>query len=149
MASAWGSSWGSAWGNSWGSIQVTPPPDPGTVSTTGTTRINLIGPQDQVDDPTIMYRLFDMLEQLRQGRSVNQGTVTLVENTTTTVVNEPLFESHQIVQLYPFTADAAAEVAGGQLFISARANGNFTITHSNSASTTRIFGYTFVGSIYD
>lgn len=108
-------------------------------------RDNLISPSDRTDEPGFVSRLFDALEGVLKGRTRNIGEVTLVENDTETVVDNPLFESHQVPVFTALTADAAAEIAAGGFYVSARANKQFTITHANDASTSRTFGYTFTG----
>jgi len=86
-----------------------------------------------------------MVEMVLNGRTRNKATVTLDAGTTTTTVDDPLFESHQIVILQPMSAAAAFEIPGGELYISSRSDGSFTITHSISAESDRLFGYVFVG----
>ena len=83
------------------------------------------------------------LEGILNGRTRNQGSVTLTQSATTTVVNDPLFESHQTPVFTPLTATAAAEF--GSLYVSSRGNGTFTITHSNTADTDKTLEYIFIG----
>ena len=45
----------------------------------------------------------------------------------------------------PKTANASAEQGNGTIFISARANGSFTITHANNSQTDRQYGYIIIG----
>lgn len=139
MASAWGESWGLYWGDSWGSV------DDDSGATVAVDRLNLISPADRTDDPSLPSRLYEMLEQILNGRTRNTAEVTLTANSDTTTVLRPLFESHQVVVLVPQSASAAAELAAGTTYISARSNGQFTITHANSADSTRVFGLIFVG----
>jgi hypothetical protein len=108
-------------------------------------RDNLINPSEPPTAPGFVRRLFDALEGVLNGRSRNQGSVTLAANVTTTVVDNPLFESHQTPVFVPLTANAAAEIGAGGLYVSARTRGQFTITHANAATTDRTFEYVFVG----
>ena len=73
------------------------------------------------------------INQLAQGRSNAVGSVTLVPDAATTVVAAGNCGAGSVVLLSPLTANAAAELAGGTLYISAVANGSFTLTHANNA----------------
>jgi hypothetical protein len=108
-------------------------------------RNNLIRPSDRPEEPGFVSRLFDMLEGLLKGRTRNVGSVTLTANVTTTVVDNVLFESAQVVMLTPTTSTAATELGAGGLYVSAKTSGSFTITHANNAVTTRTFDYAFWG----
>lgn len=88
------------------------------------------------------------LQQLAAGRSNAVGTVTLTTGAATTVVTPP--QSGVVALgskplLTATTAAAAAEVASGNLFVSAVANGSFTISHTNSATTGRTFFWAVLG----
>lgn len=106
-------------------------------------RETLLRPIDDVVEPSFIRRLFDTCEMLLNGRTRNQGLVTLAASTTTTAVDDPLFESHQTVVLSPLTANAAAALA--TTYVSARTTGQFTLTHANNVQTDRDFEYIFVG----
>lgn len=88
------------------------------------------------------------LQQLAAGRSNAIGTVTLATGAATTVVaptQSGMISPSSNIHLMPTTANAAAEVASGNLYISAVAKDTFTITHTNSATTGRTFGYSVHG----
>ena len=85
------------------------------------------------------------INQLAQGRSNAVGTVTLVANATTTVVTAKNCGAGSVVLLSPLTAHAAAELGNGTIYVSAVANGAFTLTHANNAQTDRTFGYVAIG----
>lgn len=108
-------------------------------------RENLLNPDEDTNTVSFTRRLFDAIEDLLNGRSRNHGSVTLEANAASTVVDNPLFESHQTVVFSPLTANAAAEVGAGGMYVSARTSGQFTITHANNAGTDRDFEYTFTG----
>jgi len=67
------------------------------------------------------------------------GAVTLATSATTTTVNDRAMRAAREVFLQATNADAASEAA----YISARADGSFTITHAN-AGTTRTFRYLII-----
>jgi hypothetical protein len=108
-------------------------------------RENPINPAEAYDTPGFKRRLFEVLELLLNGRTRNQGSITLDASVTTTAVDNPNFESHQTVVFSPLTANAAAEIGAGGMYVSSRTTGQFTITHANNAQTDRNFEYVFVG----
>jgi hypothetical protein len=81
------------------------------------------------------------INSLINGRANNIGSFTLTANATSTAVTDIGFESQQIIVWMPTTANAAAEIAAGGMYVSARANGTFTVTHANNAQTDRTFSY--------
>lgn len=80
---------------------------------------------------------------LIDGKSDNAGTFTLTANATTTTVTDNKFESQMVPLWSPTTANAAGAMTN--LYVSARAKGSFTLTHSNTATTDRTFLYVRVG----
>jgi len=85
------------------------------------------------------------IQQLGAGRSNAVGTVTLTVSVATTTVTDNNVAVGSVPILVPTTANAAAEVGNGTMYISAVANKSFTITHANSATTGRTFLYAIVG----
>lgn len=90
-------------------------------------------------------RIVHAIRQIMQGRNNACGTVTLTENDTTTSVAAVNCAADSKIFLTPITADAAAELAAGGLYVSAVANGSFTLTHANDTSTDRTFFWTAQG----
>lgn len=71
--------------------------------------------------------------------------VTLTANDTTTVVNAPKgVTEDSVIYMMPLTANAAAEIGGGAMFITT-ARDSFTITHANDAATDRDFRWVALG----
>jgi hypothetical protein len=85
------------------------------------------------------------IQQLAAGRSNAVGTVTLTLGAATTVVTDKNCAIGSTPLLTPTTANAAAEVGNGTMYISAVVNGSFTITHANSTITGRTFSYAIHG----
>jgi hypothetical protein len=83
------------------------------------------------------------IQQLEQGRLNVTGTCTLAAGATTTTVKAPNCGAGSQVLLTAKTANAAAAL--GAVYISAVANGAFTITHPSNAQTDRTFGYACLG----
>ncbi len=97
---------------------------------------------------TDLKKVILAVQQLAAGRSNAVGTVTLATGSATTVVTPKGAGSCAIGStpiLTAMTAAAAAEVAGGNMYVSVVANGSFTITHTNSATTGRAFLYAILG----
>lgn len=90
-------------------------------------------------------RLADAINAIVKGRLDSKGSVTLRPNETTTTVAAQSVAAGSTVGLMPRTANAAAEIANGTLWVSAKANGSFTITHANNAQTDREFDYFWIG----
>ncbi|HEY3792960.1 MAG TPA: hypothetical protein VGM09_14090 [Bradyrhizobium sp.] len=90
-------------------------------------------------------RIVLAIQQLAAGRSNAVGVVTLATGAAATVVTDRNCAAGSTPLLTPATANAAAEIGTGTLFVSAVANGSFTISHANSAATGRTFLYAIVG----
>lgn len=87
------------------------------------------------------------LQQLAAGRSNATGTVTLTENSATTVVTTSTgtCAPGSVPILVPTTANAATEYGAGTFYISSVGIDTFTITHVNSATADRTFIYAIIG----
>ena len=94
---------------------------------------------------TNLRRIVQGIRDLFEGRRNTTGTVTLTANAATTTVTNINFGAESVPHLTPITAAAATEFGAGTWHISARTAGSFTITHVNSAVTTRTFLYSFDG----
>lgn len=90
-------------------------------------------------------RIVQSVRELYEGRSNAIGRVTLAASATTTAVTAVNCGLGSVVLLFPETADAAAEVAAGGLYVSAVGAGSFTLTHANDASTDRTFAWVALG----
>lgn len=85
------------------------------------------------------------IQQLGAGRTNAAGSVTLAANATSTTLAAPNCAAGSSVFLTPATANAAAEIKNGSLYVSAVANGAFTLTHANNSQTDRRFFYVALG----
>ena len=85
------------------------------------------------------------VRQLAQGRSNAVGTVTLTASAASTVVSFANCASGSVPLLTPTTANAAAEIGNGTMYVSAVANGSFTLTHANNVQTDRTFLFVCLG----
>jgi hypothetical protein len=97
---------------------------------------------------TDLKKIVLAIQQLAAGRSNATGTVTLTPSASTTTVTPTqtgTIAAGSTPILTPTTANAAAEVGNGTMYVSAVANGSFTITHANSATTGRTFLWAILG----
>lgn len=94
---------------------------------------------------TDLKKIVLSIQQLAAGRSNAVGSVTLATGSATTVVTTANCAAGSTPILTPTTANAAAEVGNGTIYVSAVANNSFTITHANSATTGRTFLYAIHG----
>lgn len=96
---------------------------------------------------TDLKKIILTLQQLAAGRSNATGSVTLTQNSATTVVTTRTgtCAPGSKVGLTPTTANAATEFGAGTWYISSVGLDTFTITHVNSATAGRTFDYFIVG----
>lgn len=93
-----------------------------------------------------LARIVQSIQDLFAGRNNAFGEFTLaVSPATTTDVTAPNSSGNSIPLLIPLTANAAAEFASGDMYISAREPGQFTVTHAASANNDRTFGFFTAG----
>lgn len=94
---------------------------------------------------TDLKKIVLAIQSLAAGRSNAVGTVTLATGASTTVVSTPNCASGSTPILTPASASAATELGNGTLYVSAVANGSFTIAHTNSGTPGRTFLYALLG----
>jgi hypothetical protein len=86
-------------------------------------------------------RIVRAIRELFEGRSNASGVFTCELSSASTVVTAPNCGAESRVFLQPTTAAAAAEVGAGTIYVSAVAQGAFTVTHDNSSVADRTFWY--------
>lgn len=90
-------------------------------------------------------RIVQALRELVEGRHNASGRFILTPGVTTTVVAHPNCSLTCEPQFSARTANAAAEIGNGTIWISAIEQGGFTVRHANNAQADREFGYTVTG----
>lgn len=90
-------------------------------------------------------KLVRSLRELASGRSNAVGTVTLTTGAGSTVVTDANCAAGCVPLPEPTNAASATEYVSGNFYVSAVANGSFTITHTNSATAGRTFRYALHG----
>lgn len=88
-----------------------------------------------------LWRVVQAIIQLTQGRSNSTGVVTLAAGVTVTVVSAVNCSKGSRVFLTPETANAAAALATTYIKATDILQGSFTITHANTGTTDRTFGW--------
>ncbi len=96
-------------------------------------------------EETDLKKIVLALQQLAAGRSNAVGKITLATGASSTTVTTSNCSDSSTPILVPASLNAAAEVGNGTMYVSAVANGSFTITHANSATTGRTFFYALLG----
>jgi hypothetical protein len=87
------------------------------------------------------------LNEVLRGRLNVVGTFTLSASMTSSTLTDDRISLNSIIVLSPTTANAAAELGNGTLFVSesGRNNGSVVITHANNAQTDRTFRFAIIG----
>lgn len=87
------------------------------------------------------------LNNLLQGKQNNSthGSVTLTANQATSTLTDPLLTPNSVIVFMPTTANAAAELGNGTLYVSARTAESATLAHANNAQADRTFEYRIFG----
>jgi hypothetical protein len=91
------------------------------------------------------FKIVRAIRELFEGRSNAVGTVTLAAGASSTTVTAMNCGAGSTPLLIPTTANAAAEIGNGTLYVGTVANGTFIVTHANSAQTDRTFRYAAFG----
>lgn len=122
---------------------ITPPTSTGLANQFGP-RISL-PPQQSNDDAQWQRQSAAWIAEANQGHLNNTGSVTLSASSNTTVVVDNRAGSNSHISFTALTANAAAEVRNGTLYVSTQGKGTFTITHANNAQTDRTLSYSILG----
>jgi hypothetical protein len=80
-----------------------------------------------------------------QGKLNVDGDITLTANVGSTTITDPRIGGHSVILFMPLTANAAAEVGNGTMYVSSVGSETATITHANNAQTDREFHFAIFG----
>ena len=108
------------------------------------TKVSL-APGILADDAQWKRTIQQWQQEVNQGHIQNVSSVTLVAGGTTTVVTDFRVGIASFIGFMPTTANAAAEIGAGGMYVSSRGKQTFTITHANNAQTDRTFTYCVLG----
>ena len=92
------------------------------------------------------FNLLDWLFRVpMQGKLNAVGSVTLTANAATTTYSDPRIGGESWIGFMPTTANAAAEIGAGTLYVTARADGSCILNHANNAQADRSFDMLIIG----
>lgn len=83
--------------------------------------------------------------EAHQGHLGNTGNITLGTGTAATAVKDFRVGPFSFIGLMPTTANAAAELGSGGMYVSDRSAEGFTITHASTTTADRAFVYCILG----
>jgi hypothetical protein len=86
----------------------------------------------------------EVTNNILNGKTNNTGTVTLNSSSaTTTTIYDERIGYNSIIMLMPTTANAVASLTN--VYVSTRAQGSATLTHSANTNADKTYGYIIVG----
>ena len=103
--------------------------------------------QDLTQVSSYLRRMWESLQATRKGKLECVTQVTLTNGATSTVLSDIRISKQSVLIFDPLTANAAAELAAGTLYVTTanRGDGTATLTHANAASTDRTFNVAIIG----
>lgn len=94
-----------------------------------------------------LLKVTQALNSMLRGHLNTGGLFTLTANAASSTMTDDRLSVDSTVILIPTTANAAAELGNGTLYMSetGRVNGSITITHANNAQTDRTYRICIIG----
>ena len=92
-----------------------------------------------------LRKLATAINQMADGRVNCFGSVTLTASAASTVVSDLRVGTDSVITFMPTTANAAAEIGNGTMYVGTVTAESFTITHANNAQNNRTFRYHIAG----
>jgi hypothetical protein len=94
-----------------------------------------------------LRRLYEVIQQLRRGKMDIVREFTLTANVATSTLAWKGLSPQSVVVFDPKTANAAAELAAGTMYVLTANRGadSWTVTHANNAQTDRTFQVAIIG----
>lgn len=102
-------------------------------------------PLDWYDPVEHRRFLAEGINLLYDGKVNSTGAITLTVSSATTILTDRRIGPSSFISFMPTTANAAAEVGNGTMYVSARIEGQATITNANNAQADRTFAYVVLG----
>lgn len=127
-------------------VHLSPIPTPEYVAALSNSGFGNV-PRELPDHRLHRTQIANAVNRTLGGKLNNTGDMTLAANSSATILKDKRLSAKSAILFEPMTANAAAEMAAGTMYITAanRRNEAFTITHSNAASTDRTFRYAILG----
>lgn len=100
-----------------------------------------------VKTPEWLTKVATKINEILRGRVNTGGLFTLTANVASTTLIDDRVSVDSTVALVPTTANAAAELGNGTLYMleAGRVNGRIVVTHANNAQTDRIYRLIIIG----
>jgi hypothetical protein len=91
--------------------------------------------------------MWEAVQQMRRGKMDIVTELTLTANVATSTLTWKGLSPQSVVVFDPKTANAAAELYGGTMYVLTADRGNdaWTVTHANNAQTDRTFQVAIIG----
>lgn len=104
-------------------------------------------PRESFNERQHRVQLATAVNRTLSGKLNNTGDMTLAANSAATILKDARLSPQSSILFEPMTANAAAELAAGTMYVMAanRRAGAFTITHANAVTTDRTFRYAILG----
>ena len=92
-------------------------------------------------------RMYEVLQQIRSGKLEVVGELTLTAGAASTAVTDIRVSPQSVIVWHPRTANAAAELAAGTMYITDAnmGSGSMVVTHANNAQVDRTFRFAVLG----
>lgn len=86
-----------------------------------------------------------IVNSLLGGKLNCTGSVTLAVSAGSTTITDARIGPFSVLLFMPQTADAAAEIGNGTLYVSSRSAGSAMLTHANNSQADRTFAVAIIG----
>ena len=86
----------------------------------------------------------EVVRGIMDGKTNNTGGITLTQSATSTILYDRRIGANSVILFMPLNDKAADELAHGHMYVSARGQGQATITHGSHAHD-MIFAYVVIG----
>lgn len=104
-----------------------------------------LAPIDWHNEQEHRRKLAEIANQAIQGKTLNVSTVTLAASATSTTLMDTRIGVESFIGFMATTANAAAEIGNGTLYVTNRQTMQATINHANNAQADRTFVYVVIG----
>jgi hypothetical protein len=104
-------------------------------------------PPPPPDAGSWLRQLWEWVDLIRTGKMDCVTEITLTANAATTTFADKRLSPQSVVTFDPRTANAAAELQNGTMYVlnADRGKQSWTITHSNNAQTDRTYSLSIIG----
>jgi hypothetical protein len=86
----------------------------------------------------------EVVRGIMDGKTNNTGGITLTQSATSTILYDRRIGANSVILFMPLNDKGADELAHGHMYVSARGQGQATITHGSHAHD-MIFAYVVIG----